>query len=131
MFTVGKAAAIASALMSTYQGAAQAMKDVPYPFNIAAAASVIAAGMVQVQNIRSTSFGGGGGGGAPSSGTPATNAGGGPFSQGGIQGTSRQSQAVNVTIVGDSFGPDHIRKLMTGMNDVLGDGFKLNVAGAA
>ena len=47
--------------MSTYQGAAQALKDLPFPANIAAAATVVASGIAQVNAIRSTSPGGGGG----------------------------------------------------------------------
>lgn len=62
LFSDNKGVAIASALMSTYQGAAQAMKDLPYPANLAAAATVVASGIAQVQNIRSTNVGGGGGG---------------------------------------------------------------------
>jgi hypothetical protein len=77
LFEIGKAAAIAQATISTYQGAAQALKDIPYPFNIAAAASVGVAGAVQIANIKSTSLGSGGavaagvpGGSTPSGMTP-------------------------------------------------------------
>jgi hypothetical protein len=62
-FEVGKAAAIAEAIVSTYAGAAKALKDYPMPWSFAAAAAVVANGMMQVQRIRSTTFGGGGGGG--------------------------------------------------------------------
>jgi len=70
IFAVVKAASIGQALISTYTGAANAMKDVPYPYNFAAAASVIAYGMAQVASI--TSQGMGGGGGAASAGVPVT-----------------------------------------------------------
>ena len=56
-FTIAKAAAIANAIISTYQGAAQALKDVPYPYNIAAAAAVVVAGIANVAQIASTSYG--------------------------------------------------------------------------
>ena len=46
-----KAASIAKAIMGTYSGAAQALAEVPYPYNFAAAASVIAFGMAQVSQI--------------------------------------------------------------------------------
>ncbi len=74
LFEIGKVAAIAQAAISTYQGAAQALKDVPYPFNIAAAASVGIAGAVQIANIKATSFSSGGGAvaaGAPGGSTPS------------------------------------------------------------
>lgn len=48
---IGKAAGIAQATISTYQGAANALAQVPYPLNFAAMASVIAAGLMQVANI--------------------------------------------------------------------------------
>lgn len=64
LFADSKPIAIAAALMSTYQGAANALATLPFPANIAAAATVVAAGIAQVNNIRSTSPGGGGGGGA-------------------------------------------------------------------
>lgn len=63
LFSDSKPIAIAAALMSTYQGAANALATVPYPANIAAAATVVASGIAQVNNIRSTNVGGGGGGG--------------------------------------------------------------------
>ncbi len=57
-FEISKVAAIANATVATYQGAAQALKDVPYPYNIAAAAAVVVAGIAQIGAIASTSFGG-------------------------------------------------------------------------
>lgn len=51
---IGKAAAIAQATISTYTGASNALKDVPFPFNFVAAAAVIAAGLVNVSNIIGT-----------------------------------------------------------------------------
>lgn len=63
LFSDSKPIAIAAALLSTYQGAANALATVPYPANIAAAATVVASGIAQVNNIRSTNVGGGGGGG--------------------------------------------------------------------
>lgn len=53
----------ASAIANTWAGAARALHDVPYPFNIAAAAAVVANGLAMVKNIESGSTGGGGGSG--------------------------------------------------------------------
>jgi len=67
LFKLAKSFAIAEAIMNTYAGADQALRSLPYPANIAAAASVIAHGLANVRKIQSTepggSAGGGGGGG--------------------------------------------------------------------
>ncbi len=62
LFASGKDLAIGNAYIATYQGAAQALRDVPYPYNFVAAAAVVAAGLAQVKQIRSASASGGGGG---------------------------------------------------------------------
>ena len=58
---VAKVFGAAQALISTYQGAAEALK-LPFPGNMAAVASIIAKGMGLVAAIRSTTESGGGGG---------------------------------------------------------------------
>jgi hypothetical protein len=60
MFEIGKAAAIGSALINTYLAITKTMSATPYPWNIGLAAAQGLAGMVQVNNIRSQSFGSGG-----------------------------------------------------------------------
>ena len=77
VFAGSKAVAIASALINTFEAATKALAAYPPPFNYAAAAATVAAGLAQVANIRSTSSAGGGGGGASASGA-AANTGGGP-----------------------------------------------------
>jgi len=71
----GKALAVAQAIINTYQGASLALATYPPPFGAIAAATVIAAGLLQVKKIVSTKVpappgskvGGGGGGGASAS----------------------------------------------------------------
>jgi len=58
LFKIGKASAIASALINTYEAVTKTMASVPYPFNIPLAIAQGVAGAVQVQNIRSQQFGG-------------------------------------------------------------------------
>ena len=53
LFRVNQAVAIGEAIMSTYAGAARALKDIPPPFNFAVAALTVATGLAQVANIRS------------------------------------------------------------------------------
>lgn len=65
MFAVAKAAAIAQAIIQTYQGAQAAytaMASIPYvgpALGVAAAAAAVAGGMARVASIRSQSMGGG------------------------------------------------------------------------
>lgn len=70
-FEANKALGIAQALVDTYRGVAGAMAEVPYPYNFAAAASVLAYGLAQVSAIKSQSFAGGGGGGGGGAGAAA------------------------------------------------------------
>ena len=60
LFAIQKAASIAKAIMSTYEGATKAMAAYPPPINFAMAAAVVAGGLAQVSSIRSQSFDGGG-----------------------------------------------------------------------
>ncbi len=53
MFTMYKAFAITEALISTYAGAARALKDFPFPFSVAVAALVTAMGLARVAMIAS------------------------------------------------------------------------------
>jgi hypothetical protein len=69
MFAKSKAFQVAQALMDTYRGATLSLSSYPFPINIAMMTATIAAGMQQVQAIRSQSFMGGGfTGGGPRSG---------------------------------------------------------------
>ncbi len=55
LFEIGKASAIASATINTYEAITKTMASVPFPFNIPLAAAQGIAGFVQVANIASTS----------------------------------------------------------------------------
>lgn len=104
LFDLNKAAGIANATVSTYVGAAKALASVAYPYNLFAAASVIAAGLAQVANISSQSFEGGGksaaagGTGAGTQTSPAV-----------VQPTdisNSQQQSININIQGNLIGED-------------------------
>jgi len=73
MFEINKAAGIANAVVSAYEGISKTLGAYPYPINIALAAAHAAAAFAQVSAIKSQSFSSGGGA-APSlaGGTPAT-----------------------------------------------------------
>jgi len=74
MFEIGKAAAIAQSIISTYTGMTKAL-ELGWPMGPIAAAAIGAQGFAQVASIRSQSFGGGGSGAtATGSNTTAVNA---------------------------------------------------------
>jgi hypothetical protein len=118
---VAKVFGAAQALVSAYQGAAEALK-LPFPANIAAAATVLAKGIGFVNAIRSVNSGGGGGG--------ATGGGGG--------GPSAQSQApaqtpLDVRLTGfgpnDLFTGDMIGGLLDRLSTEAGDrGYRIMTA---
>lgn len=62
MLKIAKAFGVAQALISTYTGAAEALK-LPFPSNLAAFAKVMATGLGAVSQIKGVSSGGGGGAG--------------------------------------------------------------------
>lgn len=77
-FNLHKTAAIASALLNTYEGITKTLAKYPGPVGIALSALTAAAGFVQVRAIKATSFGGGAvsagvtsAGGMPSISTPS------------------------------------------------------------
>ena len=57
LFKINKAAAIANAIMNTYQGVTKALSAYPPPFSFVMAAAQLAAGMASVNAIKSASFG--------------------------------------------------------------------------
>jgi hypothetical protein len=57
-FEAAKAFNIANAIMNTYMGATKAMATYPWPFGMIAAAAAVAAGMAQVNAIRSQQYSG-------------------------------------------------------------------------
>ncbi len=61
VFQKSKGVAIAAAIINSFQAATNALAQAPWPLNYVAAAAALAAGFVQVSNIRKTTEGGGGG----------------------------------------------------------------------
>ena len=118
MFEIGKAAAISSSIVSTYQGIAEAWKLGPVLGPIGAA-MVGLAGFANVQSIRAQSFGGGGsaGGGGAMSNTQAINAASTP-----VRAENEQTQRTNINLTGEIFSRDSVIGLL---NAALGDGYVL------
>jgi hypothetical protein len=110
LFKISKGVAIADALVSTYQGAAKALK-LDFPRNLAAMSSVLAAGFAQVNAIKGVSDSGGGGG-AAAGGAAATTA-----------EPPTQVLETNVTFSGGGdVSQDQFRAFAEGLNEAAEDG---------
>ena len=135
MFQVGKAAAIANALISGYEAVvhsynAGARIGGP-PVGAAFAATAAAATAAQIGQIRKQSFGGGGSPVAYSGGLPATNT-----TTGGGMGAvnpnanSGGQRTISINLVGGGmFSAEQIRELIGKINEQTGDGVNLAVGG--
>ena len=118
LFDNSKPIAAAQALINTWQGMTEALK-LPFPKNLAAAATVLAQGLAAVKSIRSTTKSGGGGG--------ASAGGGGAANAGTIQ---RREPAppttdVNINLRGDTFSRQSVLALIGEINDAVGDGARI------
>lgn len=108
MLKIAKVFGAAQALISAYQGAAEALK-LPYPQNLAAYAQVLAQGLSAVSAIRGVSASGGGGSGgagaAPAAAAPSNDL------------------FANINLVGNGpFGKDDVRGLIEQLNEAIDDG---------
>lgn len=130
MFEIHKAAAIASAVVSTYQGAARAFADYPYPYDFIVAAAVIAGGLAQVAQIQSASFDNAGvGGGGGYSGTAANN----QFAGNELPVVPQAQKAprnIDIRIVGNNFSSEQVRDLIEKINEQSDFGATINVSRA-
>jgi len=134
MFEVGKAAAIGETVINTYKSATaafSAMAGIPYVGPILgaiAAAAAIAAGLANVQRIRSTSFGGGAAAGGAVPVIPGQGRFDVPSPTANASVTARQRQTINVTLVGSAFSARQIRdELLPLLNEAISDGADLLV----
>ena len=96
IFKLNQALGIADAIMSTHVGITEAL-ELPFPYNLAAAAVVAAKGFASVSAIASQSYGGGGGSRSAGGGGGGLSA-----SQGGARPGQTQGTAVTSTIASGS-----------------------------
>lgn len=111
-FKMAKVAGAAQALVSTLQGSAEALK-LPYPLNLAAAASVMAKGLGLVAAIKGVSSGGSGGGSAAATGALAAD----PVQPG---------QNIVIDFQGDTFTKQGGIALIESINEALRDGGQID-----
>lgn len=133
MFEVGKAAARAQTVMSTYEGAQKAytaLAGIPIvgpALGVAAASAAIAAGGIRLQAINSTSFGGGGSVSAGAAGsTPSVEA----AATSSVPTASSPAQQVVLSGVNasDLYSGDQLFGLIEALNEAGEDGKTLNVS---
>ena len=142
MFRINKIAAIANAVVNTAQGVTKALSDYSPPVSFVMAALQAAAGLAQINAIKSATFSGGGTGTTPSAAgstavvnsTPVGGQGASPLDVPGIGGfgATGPTQNININIDGlPSAGPvpaEMVRELIEGINEQLGDGVNLDVS---
>lgn len=122
LFAIGKAAAVANAVVDGYAAVQKTMASVPYPFNVPLAAAQAVASAAQVKGIMSTKFG---------------SAGSGQSFQGGqvVNNTSTQQaqqpeqRNISIALTGTGFSGGDIRGLISAINEELGDGVTLSATG--
>lgn len=127
LFAIGKAAAVASAVVDGYAAVSKTMASVPYPLNIPLAAAQAVASAAQVKGIMSTKFGSAGNGQSFQGGQVVNN-----VSNTSNPGAQSQPQQKNISISlagSGSFTGGDIRGLINSINEELGDGATLSVAG--
>jgi len=121
MFEINKVAGIANAVVNTAQGVTQALAAYPPPISFVMAAAQAAAGLAQIQAIKSAQFGGGGGAPSIAGSTPATPVS--PVTSGAPGGASDQ-QTVRI----QGLDPTSIfsgRQVVDLLNSAVKDGAKL------
>lgn len=126
LFNLNKAAGVANAIVSAYEGISLTMAKYPYPINIGMAAAHGAAAFAQVRAISSQTFNGGAsatGGTAPalagsSAAAPVSPVAGAAFGGG---------QMVSINLQGEVFGREQVRGLIGQINEAISDGAVLRV----
>jgi tape measure domain-containing protein len=131
LFKENKAIAIANAVINTAEAISAALKNPPGPpFSFVYAAAAAVAGAAQIAAIVSAQPG--------SAKNPSVKGGGGKkikaVETAGSASTSSSSgkgntlkQSVTVIVEGDSFGPEHFKKMVDGLNGVIADGAVLRM----
>lgn len=126
MFEIGKAAAIAGAVVTGIDAAVTNYKKGSEiggpPLGAAFAAASIAATGAQIQQIKNTKFGSAGTGQSIQGGqvvnNTATN-----------QGPQQPNRSISIALTGSGFSGGDIRSLIAQINDELGDGVELSATG--
>ena len=125
LFAIGKASAVAGAIVDGYAAVSKTMASVPYPLNLPLAAAQAAASAVQIKGITSTKFGSAGTGQSFQGGQVVNN-----VAAQQQQQPQPQQRNISIALTGDNFSGAGIRGLISAINDELGDGVTLSATGA-
>tara|TARA_B110000902_G_scaffold212687_1_gene243902 strand:+ start:2274 stop:4616 length:2343 start_codon:yes stop_codon:yes gene_type:complete len=132
MFEINKAASIGSAIMNTYEGVNESLSAYPMPWAAGVAAIHLAAGLANVNAIKSQTFGGG----SASGGKTGSGAGGAVAAVAAARDAPIQDAAndepetaapsvVNVTVDG-TIDPSGARRIIEAINEATEDGLEIN-----
>ena len=129
LFAIGKASAIAGAIVDGYAAVQKTMASVPYPFNIPLAAAQAVSSAAQVQGIAKTKIGGASGGTSSFvGGVPAVNT-----SSAGASGGGGGQSVQQIDIAGfDSnkfYSGDQLGNLFAAINSGQSQGYRIAVNG--
>lgn len=125
IFKESKTAAIAQALINTYQGISKAIAHYPPPYSYAMAAMQAAQGFAQVSAIRSTSQTSSGSGRAATVSSGAAASGG--ASPAAAATAQDRAYTVRLSSAGDMLGRKGLRELLENIADMQRDGYRLVV----
>lgn len=122
---VNQAAALARAIVNVHEGITKAL-TLPFPANLAAAATVAAEGFASVRAIQAMSKSASKPSASSGSSQPATVT---EAPSGNTQQTA-PPQTINVTLQGSRFSREEVRELFASFDEALGDGIKFSVTEA-
>ncbi len=127
LFAIGKASAIAGAIVDGYAAVQKTMASVPYPFNIPLAAAQAVSSAVQVQGIAKTKIGGASGGASTfSGGVPTVNT-----SSAGAGGGGQAVQQIDIAGFDSNkfYSGDQLGSLFAAINTGQSQGYRIAVNG--
>lgn len=132
LFRIGKAAALAEAIVSTHQAVANALAVKPFPLGLALAAVAAAKGAIQIQAIRSADIGGGAAqpvfSANPVTGLPTSQFPEAPLAPQPAQALPQQARNVFISLGGSGrYSAEEVRELIGAINEQLGDNVRLHV----
>lgn len=125
LFAIGKASAVAGAIVDGYAAVSKTMASVPYPLNVPLAAAQAVASAAQVKGIMSTQFGSAGTGQSFQGGQVVNN-----VAAQQQQQPQSQQRNISIALTGDNFSGAGIRGLIAAIDEELGDGVTLSATGA-
>ena len=127
LFELNKTAGIANAIINTHEGVTKSLSQYPWPLAGAMAALHLAAGMAQVNAIRSSSYRGGGGGGGTTTAGAATVPQTPPSDFAAAPQATAAAPQIQVFIEGSAIGNEQVREVIIDAVETAIDNDQLRV----